>query len=139
LGSIGLEDITVMSNGDPHLRESSGRLVNPMSSPLHLSPFDWPHRAERGILGCYRWACDGCVVHGIDGRGQPPTEKEDRSFGFLFLSSFICVEGIAANHDIIHSVFAGPTGTPAEEGVQRRGLLGTRRDRHYSKRRSLLG
>jgi hypothetical protein len=118
LGSIGLEDITVMSNGDPHLREFSGRPVNPMSSPLHLAPFDWPHMAERGILGCYRWACDGCVVHGIDGEGQllaPPIEKGVRSFGFLFLSSFICVEDIAANHDIIHPVFAGPTGTPAEK------------------------
>ena len=104
-----------MSNGDPRLRGFSGRPVNPMSTPLHLSPFDLAYRAERGIPGCYRWACDGCVVYGIDGEGQPPTEKGDRSFGFLFLCSFICVEDIAANHDIIHPVFAGPTGTPAEK------------------------
>jgi hypothetical protein len=60
-----------------------------------------------GVLFMASMAKDSRLLH------QP--RKETALLVFFFLSSFTYVEDIAANHDIIHPVFAGPTGTPAEK------------------------
>jgi hypothetical protein len=132
-GHRGLENITVMSNGDLRLRDFSGRPVKPMSSPLHSSPLSIsPHLTDHtGQSVVYRVATDGLVMGVLllasmaKDSHAPLTEKGDRSFWFYFSSYFICVADIAANS----SRFCRTNRYPCRGGVQRKGLLGTRRDR----------